>query len=101
MTEAMRRYRGLQGSLWLLRWSNEGRESAEEDAVLDAMDAAWADLAEEERLRLDEEGPRCWPMGEAGAAPALEDLARVLRPEQPRYDGFVSLDDAIQAAGGR
>lgn len=58
MSDALKRYRDLEGRLIRIRWLHQGRESPEEDEILDAMDAAWWKLAESERSLLDAEGVR-------------------------------------------
>ncbi len=44
MSKELVRYRRLERRLWITRWRHNGEESAEEDEVLDQMDAAWMDL---------------------------------------------------------
>ncbi len=96
MLDAPGRYRQLERRLWLARWRHEGRESSEEDTLLDEMDTAWADLSEGDRRRLNEEGSRCWPMEARGWVPTLADVAPLLTPEQPAYGGFGSVAETIQ-----
>lgn len=97
MTETMGLYRRLERRLWVLRWQHEGRESAEEDMILDEMDRIWAALTEDERSVLNREGPRCWPMDARGWVPTLAELAQVVTPEQPCYRGFASVTETLQS----
>ena len=60
--DPLQRYRELEGLLLATRVRHEGRESREEDAILDEMDAAWWRLGESDRQILNDEGPRCWPV---------------------------------------
>ena len=62
MLDPLQRYRELEGLLLATRVRHEGRESREEDAILDEMDAAWWRLGESDRQILNDEGPRCWPV---------------------------------------
>ena len=96
MTETMADYRRLERRLWILRWRNEGRESAEEDAILDEMDRVWGALTEGERTLLNQEGPRCWPMDARGWVPTLAEVAQAVTPEQPCYEGFACVAETIQ-----
>ena len=61
MTNEFVHYRQLERRLWMVRWSNEGRESPEEDATLDEMEEIWLHLSDEEQDELRREPPRCWP----------------------------------------
>src|ERR1035438_8138243 len=42
-------YRQLERRLWMTRWRRAGRESADEDAILDEMENIWLNLIEDER----------------------------------------------------
>ncbi|MEW6753233.1 MAG: hypothetical protein AB1505_19975 [Candidatus Latescibacterota bacterium] len=94
MTEAMRTYRALELRLWYTRWRYEGRESPEEDAILDEMEQAWLQLSDDEHALLWAEGPRCWPMDAPYWPPALPE-ARSWAPKPWTYDGFRSPEQAI------
>ena len=96
MTETMADYRRLERRLWILRWRNEGRESAEEDDLLDEMDRVWGALGPGERTLLNQEGPRCWPMDARGWVPTLAEAAQAVTPEQPCYEGFASVTETLQ-----
>lgn len=61
MTKELVRYRRLERRLWITRWRHDGAESAEEDGIVDEMEAAWLDLSPNELAVLRTEGPRCWP----------------------------------------
>lgn len=50
--DPLKRYRQLEG-----RVRHEGRDSPEEDAILDEMDDVWWKLEESERQLLNDEGP--------------------------------------------
>ena len=50
-------YRVLEQRLSVTRWRRAGKESPEEDAILDEMDSVWWKLSEDERSRLSREGP--------------------------------------------
>lgn len=50
MTKEFVRYRRLERRLGITRWRHDGGESAEEDEILDEMDAAWMDLTESEQV---------------------------------------------------
>jgi hypothetical protein len=52
----MERYRGLESRLRAIRQERQGRESAEEDAILDEMEWAWMALTEDEKNTLNREG---------------------------------------------
>lgn len=54
----LERYRNLESALVHVRWVHRGLESAEEDALLDEMEAAWQDLSPEEQALIDAEPPR-------------------------------------------
>jgi hypothetical protein len=94
MTEALLRYRELERRLWLARLRHAGEDSAEEEALLDDMEDAWAKLANEERLLLNSEGPVCWPMD---STPLPIDLSgsRLSKPRGWAYEGFRSGAEAI------
>jgi hypothetical protein len=49
------KYRDMIWQLRALRLKNEGRESPEEDELLEAMDVAWKGLTPEEQRQLTEE----------------------------------------------
>lgn len=51
-------YQALERRLIRIRWLRQGCESAEEDAVLDAMDVAWRALTPEEQALTDRAPPR-------------------------------------------
>lgn len=97
MTETTGHYQRLERRLWVLRWRHEGRESVEEDRILDEMDHVWGALTEDERRLLDREGPRCWPMDARGWVPTLAEVAQAVTPEQPCYEGFASVAETIQS----
>jgi len=92
------RYRQFERSLWLTRLRHAGEESPEEDRLLEEMDAAWADLTDAERRRLDDEGPRCWPMDPTPTAPFSEAVPRPTVSQIWAYEGFARPEDAIQRA---
>jgi hypothetical protein len=71
MTRDLAYYRQLERRLWMVRWKLDGRESPEEDAVLDGMEDARMGLAEDERALLRLEGPRCWPTESSSIPPRL------------------------------
>ncbi|MBU8896647.1 hypothetical protein DRW03_34440 [Corallococcus sp. H22C18031201] len=52
------KYRALLRKLGLVRAQHSGRDSPEEDALLDAMDEVWWEMSEAERSALDEERAR-------------------------------------------
>ena len=98
MTEHLTRYRQLERRLWMTRWRHEGRESAEEDTILDEMEMVWNDLPDEERRVLREEGPRCWPTESSSIPPQLADASYVSSPTPWTYEGFHSPAEAILSA---
>ena len=55
MSEFLEKYRELEGDLANLRWLNGGVESAEEEPILDEMEALWHDLSAEEQDMLNKE----------------------------------------------
>jgi hypothetical protein len=95
MSKEFVRYRQLERRLWMTRWRHQGEESAEEDGVLDEMEAAWADLTESERAVLRTEGPRCWPIDWSALPPQFADAQYVSEPEAWAYEGFQSPSQAI------
>ena len=95
MTKELVRYRRLERRLWIVRWRREGEESAEEDEILDEMDAAWMDLSESEQAVLKTEGPRCWPLDFSALPPQFADIRYVSEPQAWAYEGFSSPVDAI------
>jgi hypothetical protein len=95
MTRDLAHYRQLERRLWMARWRREGRESAEEDAILDEMEEAWMNLAEDERTLLRLEGPRCWPTESSSLPPQLPDALYASRPAPWAYEGFRSPAEAI------
>lgn len=97
MSKALQDYRSLERRLWLVRWEQEGRESAQEDEILEEMDAVWGRLDDEERRLLNNEGPRCWPFEQGGWVPTLADAARQMPPAQLAYTGFSSVDETIES----
>lgn len=52
MSPAIDRYLGLLGSLVRQRWLHAGLESAEEDDLLERMDATWFELTDDERCHV-------------------------------------------------
>lgn len=58
MSKAFQIYRALERDLIYLRWQHAGFESEEEDPILDAMEAVWYELSEEEQQVLYAEGTR-------------------------------------------
>lgn len=98
MTKELVHYRRLERRLWIARWRHDGEESAEEDEILDEMDAAWMDLSESEQAVLKTEGPRCWPMDFSALPPQFMDARYVSEPESWAYEGFKSPLDAILLA---
>jgi len=95
MTRDLAHYRQLERRLWMARWRSEGRESAEEDAILDEMEDAWMNLAEDERALLRLEGPRCWPTESSSLPPQLPGALYSSRPTPWAYEGFRSPAEAI------
>jgi hypothetical protein len=98
MTEGLTKYRQLERRLWMTRWTNEGRESAEEDAILDEMEGAWMSLSEDDQALLRREGPRCWPMEPSSLPPGLADSLYSSAPTAWAYEGFHSPAEAILSA---
>jgi hypothetical protein len=74
----------------MTRWRHEGEESAEEDGILDEMESAWLDLAENEQAMLRAEKPRCWPADLSALPPQFADARFVSEPEAWAYEGFGS-----------
>jgi hypothetical protein len=99
MTEDLRHYHQLERRLWMTRWRHEGQESVEEDAILDEMEDAWMNLAENDRAVLRLEGPRCWPTDPSSLPPQLADIPYVSAPTPWPYEGFHSPAEAILSAG--
>ena len=95
MTKELVHYRQLERRLWMVRWSNEGRESPEEDATLDEMEEIWLHLSDEEQDELRREPPRCWPTESPSFPPQLEGGPYTSAPESWVYEGFRSPLDAI------
>ena len=93
MSKGLEEYRGLERNLWLVRWTHEGGESTQEDAILDEMEAAWLKLEEPEREILLSEGPRCWPDDPDTFAPALD--GEPSPATAWAYEGFNSPSEAI------
>lgn len=93
MTDAMSRYRELERKLWVVRFRTGGKESVEEDNLLDQMDEVWSELDNAERQYLNQEGARCWPMEAPGAWPKFQE---VRWPKQPGYEEFASPMDTLQ-----
>lgn len=52
MNNVMEKYQAFQEKLAYLRWINLGRESAQEDALLEQMDDVWWELSSEEKNTL-------------------------------------------------
>jgi len=99
MTENLAEHRQLERRLWMTRWMHEGQESAEEDAILDELEAVWWKLSDDERSILNEEGPRCWPTDPSLLPPELNGTPYSHGPAQWSYEGFRSASQAILAAG--
>lgn len=95
MTKEFARYRQLERRLWLARWTHEGRESPDEDTMLDEMEAAWFRLTDEEQDRLRGEPPRCWPGESSSLPPDLAATPHLGTPGPWGYEGFHSPNDAI------
>jgi len=96
MSEDLKQYRDLERRLWMTRWRNEGRESAEEDAILDEMENAWMKLSQNEQDLLRHEGPNCWPDDFASSPPLYNlDLEEAPISSAWAYEGFPSPADAI------
>jgi hypothetical protein len=98
MTSGWPHYRQLERRLWMARFGNEGRESAEENVILDQMEDVWINLSEEEQAVLRLEGPRCWPMDPSSLAPQLADTLYAAAPTPWAYEGFHSPAEAILSA---
>lgn len=98
MTKDLAHYRQLERRLWMTRWRHEGQESAEEDAILDEMEAAWMNLNEDERALLNLEGPTCWPTESSSLPPQLTDTLYASAPTPWAYEGFHSPAEAILSA---
>ncbi len=94
MTREFAHYRQLERRLWLARWMREGRESPDEDAILDEMENAWFCLTDDEQSRLRREPPRCWP-GESSSLPPELSETPLGAPGPWGYEGFHSPNDAI------
>lgn len=97
MGKGLAHYRQLEISLWMARWKNDGKESTEEDAILDEMEDIWIDLNEDERALLYLEGPRCWPTESDSWPPDLAATMFVPAPTSWDYEGFHSPAEAIQS----
>jgi hypothetical protein len=95
VTKELVRYRRLERRLWITRWRHDGAESAEEDAILDEMEAAWMDLTPNEQAVLRTEGPRCWPEDVSSLPPQFLDTTYLCEPEAWAYEGFASPLQAI------
>jgi hypothetical protein len=95
MSKDLLRYRRLERQLWMARWRHEGKESAEEDEILDEMELVWLHLSYSEQAILRAEGPRCWPMDSLTLPPQFEDERYVAEPEAWAYEGFPSPLEAI------
>src|SRR5438132_12282061 len=95
MTKEFAHYRQLERRLWMVRWSNEGRESSEEDATLDEMEEIWLHISDNEQDVLRREPPRCWPTESSSFPPQLAFGPYTLAPEPWAYEGFHSPLDAI------
>jgi hypothetical protein len=98
MTEELAQYRQLEARLWMSRWSHEGKESVEEDAILDEMERVWMSLIEDERALLRREGPRCWPTEASSLPPQLAGSLYFPVPTPWAYEGFHSPAEAILSA---
>jgi hypothetical protein len=55
MSDAYTKYRDMLWRLRATKIKNNGRESPEEDALLEEMDAVWKELSPEEQRQLTEE----------------------------------------------
>jgi len=95
MSKEFVRYRRLERRLWMARWMHEGAESIEEDAILDEMELAWADLSGSEQAILRAEAPRCWPGDMSSLPPQFADAPYASEPEAWPYEGFSSPFQAI------
>ena len=80
MSGELERYRGLQKKLSWIRWTHLGRESDEEDALLEEMDGAWWTLTAEERKSISAEPPRADLIQEQQTIPGLIDVDVKERP---------------------
>lgn len=98
MTRDLASYRQLERRLWVIRWRHEGRESAEEDAILDEMEAAWMDLSDDDRGLLNHEGPTCWPMDSSLPPPSFTEVLYPPASTRWTYEGFHSPAEAILSA---
>jgi len=98
MTKEMALYRQLERRLWMTRWKHDGRESAEEDAILDEMEETWMNLVEDERATLRLEGPRTWPLESSSLDPLLAEAPYASAASPWVYEGFHSAAEAILSA---
>ena len=94
MSSDFAHYRQLEARLWLARWINEGRESPEEDAILDEMENTWLQLTDDQRTLLRQEPPMCWPASDLLPPQVIGGRAAVA-PASWTYEGFDSPLDAI------
>jgi hypothetical protein len=67
MSEFYLQYQALRRKLRFIRWTNNGYDSEEEDAVLDEMDDVWWKLSESERAKIDSEKPISVIRSESGS----------------------------------
>ena len=95
MTDDLAQYRAFERQLWMIRWLREGQGSAEEDAILDAMEVRWMNLSGEEQAALRSEGPNCWPMEASSAPPHVANMPPCQAPAPWAYEGFHSSAEAI------
>ena len=95
MSKELVRYRRLERRLWITRWRHDGAESAEEEEILDEMEAAWMELSQSEQAVLRTEGPRCWPEDFLSLPPQFLDANYLSEPEAWAYEGFSSPLQAI------
>jgi hypothetical protein len=95
MTKECAHYRQLERRLWMARWVNEGRESPEEDVILDEMEQTWLQLNDEDQAVLRQEPPRCWPTESPSLPPQFAGGPYTSAPAPWVYEGFQSPLDAI------
>lgn len=58
MSAPMDYYRELERKLIHMRWVHQGRECADEEALVEAMAAAWYALSDAEHHEIRSEGPK-------------------------------------------
>ena len=59
-TQRLQAYRRLEQQLVKMREANEGRESPDEEQLLESMAAAWVDLSGDDKALIRSEGPKTW-----------------------------------------